>query len=219
MSHQAPPRPFRPIAPRTALDTPPAGPVAEECKVRRASTACRECQRRRTKCSANSTGAPCSECALHGRDCIVDEYADKRRKVARDRIQEELAYYREFVQQLLAAIRHGNRTDVDVIINVIRSGASLEKIHLIVAQSLSHTNEADGLEIRVCDPNKEPDGISGNSSPDAKEPDGVSGNSSPDAKEPDGVSAEASPVVNEPNGGPLESSPDAGLSAILNNDS
>ncbi|KAH1337364.1 hypothetical protein KXV81_002065 [Aspergillus fumigatus] len=171
------------------------------------------------KCSANSTGAPCSECALHGRDCIVDEYADKRRKVARDRIQEELAYYREFVQQLLAAIRHGNCTDVDVIINVIRSGASLEKIHLIVAQSLSHTNEADGLEIRVCDPNKEPDGISGNSSPDAKEPDGVSGNSSPDAKEPDGVSAEASPVVNEPNGGPLESSPDAGLSAILNNDS
>jgi hypothetical protein len=49
MSHQGPPRPFRPIAPRTLLDTPTAGPVAEESKVRRASTACTECQRRRTK--------------------------------------------------------------------------------------------------------------------------------------------------------------------------
>ncbi|KAF4210486.1 hypothetical protein CNMCM8980_004070 [Aspergillus fumigatiaffinis] len=143
------------------------------------------------KCSANSTGAPCSECALHGRDCIIDEYADKRRKVARDRVQEELAYYREFVQQLLAAIRHGKRTDVDAIINVIRSGASLEKIHLIVAQSLSHTNEADGLEITLPVLTKEPDGVSGNSSPEVKEPDGVS----------------------------AEASPDAGLSAILNKDS
>jgi hypothetical protein len=108
----------------------------------------------------------------------------------RDRVQEELAYYREFVQQLLAAIRHGKRTDVDAIINVIRSGASLEKIHSIVAQSLSHTNDVDGLEITV---------------PELKVPDGVSVSSSADVKEPDGVSADASP--------------DAGLSAILNKDS
>ncbi|GFF39574.1 putative C6 finger domain protein [Aspergillus udagawae] len=190
MSHQGPPRPFRPIAPRTLSDSLTAGPTAEESKIRRASTACTECQRRRTKCSAHSTGTPCSECALHGRDCIIDEYADKRRKVVRDRVQEELAYYREFVQQLLAAIRHGKRTDVDAIINVIRSGASLEKIHSIVAQSLSHTNDVDGLEITV---------------PGLKVPDGVSVSSSADVKEPDGVSAEASP--------------DAGLSAILNKDS
>ncbi|KAF7165106.1 hypothetical protein CNMCM5623_009414 [Aspergillus felis] len=128
------------------------------------------------KCSANSTGNPCSECALHGRDCIIDEYTDKRRKVVRDRAQEELVYYREFVQQLLAAIRHGKRTDVDAIINVIQSGASLEKIHLIVAQSLSHTTGVDGLEITV---------------PELNVPDGVSVNSSADVKEPDGVSAEA----------------------------
>ncbi|GIK07027.1 hypothetical protein Aspvir_002680 [Aspergillus viridinutans] len=140
--------------------------------------------------SANSTGVPCSECTLHGRDCIIDEYADKRRKVVRDRAQEELAYYREFVQQLLAAIRHGKRTDVDAIINVIRSGASLEKIHLIVAQSLSHTNDVDGLEITV-----------------------------PKLKVPEGVSAEASPGDKEPSGVSVESSPDAGLSTVLNKDS
>ncbi|GIJ89644.1 hypothetical protein Asppvi_008589 [Aspergillus pseudoviridinutans] len=166
MSHQGPPRPFRPIAPRTLSDTPTAGPAAEESKIRRASTACTECQRRRTKCSANSTGTPCSECALHGRDCIIDEFADKRRKVVRDRAQEELVYYREFVEQLLAAIRHGKRTDVDAIINVIQSGASLEKIHLIVAQSLSHTTDVDGLEITVPELNV-PDGVSAEASPDA----------------------------------------------------
>ncbi|RHZ57914.1 Zn(II)2Cys6 transcription factor domain-containing protein [Aspergillus thermomutatus] len=176
MSHQGPPRPFRHIAPRTLLDTPTARPVAEESKIRRASTACAECKRRRTKCSAKLTGAPCSVCALHHRDCIIDKDADKRRKVAQKRLEEDLTYYREFVEQLLEALRHGKRACIDAIINVIRSGATLEEIRLVVAQSLGHTNEVDGLE-----------------------------NTVPDLKQPDGVS--------------VKSSPDAGLSAILNNDS
>jgi hypothetical protein len=49
MSGQGPPRPLRPFVPRTLQDTPTAGPIAEESKIRRASTACIECQRCRTK--------------------------------------------------------------------------------------------------------------------------------------------------------------------------
>lgn len=49
MSDRGPPRPLRPFVPRTLQDTPTAGPVAKESKIRRASTACIECQRCRTK--------------------------------------------------------------------------------------------------------------------------------------------------------------------------
>ncbi|EAW06692.1 Zn(II)2Cys6 transcription factor domain-containing protein [Aspergillus clavatus NRRL 1] len=145
MSHQGPPRPFRPIAPRTLLDPPTPGPVAEETKIRRASTACTECKKRRTKCSADSTGIPCSECALHGRTCIIDELADKRRKVAAKRTQEELEYYRVFVEHLLEVIRHGEQATIDAVINTIRSGASLNEIRAEVAKSLRYPDEVDGI--------------------------------------------------------------------------
>ncbi|RHZ56241.1 hypothetical protein CDV55_104401 [Aspergillus turcosus] len=159
---------------------------------------------------AQSTGSPCSECALHGRDCIIDEFADKRRKVARDRVEEELAYYRGFLEQLLEAIRHGNRADIDAIINVIRSGASEKEIRLAVARLLD-------LEPTVLD-RKEQDGVSVNSSPGVKSPDGVSVNSSSDVQSPDGVSAGPSPGLKKPDGVSVNSSADSGLSAILNND-
>ncbi|KJK63616.1 hypothetical protein P875_00064916 [Aspergillus parasiticus SU-1] len=83
-------------------------------------------------CSADTTGPPCTECALHRRDCVIDEFADKRRKVAARRAQEELRYYRGFVEQLLKAIRHGEGTDVEAIVAVIRSGASHDEIRAVV---------------------------------------------------------------------------------------
>lgn len=47
------------------------------------------------QCSFDSTGNPCSECSLQGSECIVDEAADKRRKAAGRRIQEELLLYQD----------------------------------------------------------------------------------------------------------------------------
>ncbi|KAE8388918.1 hypothetical protein BDV23DRAFT_102844 [Aspergillus alliaceus] len=149
MAHQGPSRPFRPIAPRTLPDpVPPPTPRSlgsgvEEIKIRRASAACTECKRRRTKCSADTTGPPCAECALHGRDCVVDEFADKRRKVAARRAQEELGYYRGFVEQLLKAIRCGEETDVQAIVAVIRSGASHDEIRAVVRGLLRRNVEED----------------------------------------------------------------------------
>ncbi|KAG2417349.1 hypothetical protein HFD88_008568 [Aspergillus terreus] len=118
-------------------DPPTPGPPSDEGKIKRASAACGECKRRRTKCSADTTGSPCTECAIHGRECIIDEYADKRRKVAAKRAQEELKYYRGFLEQLIEAIRTGDGVSVDAIINIIRSGASHEEILAVVTQSLS----------------------------------------------------------------------------------
>ncbi|PLB39573.1 Zn(II)2Cys6 transcription factor domain-containing protein [Aspergillus candidus] len=136
MAQQGSSRSFRPIAPRALAESPVPGPPIDEPnnKIKRASTACTECKRRRTKCSADTTGTPCTECALHNRECIIDEFADKRRKVAARRAHEDLKYYRGFLEQLLAAIRYGNLSTVDSIVDVIRSGASQEEIHATVSQ-------------------------------------------------------------------------------------
>jgi hypothetical protein len=72
--------------------------------------------------------------ALHSRDCIIDETADKRRKVGRDRLKQELAYCRGFLEELLKAVRHGNREDIDHIINVIQSGVSEKEIRSVIAR-------------------------------------------------------------------------------------
>ncbi|KAI9925151.1 hypothetical protein MW887_006071 [Aspergillus wentii] len=88
------------------------------------------------QCSADITGTPCTECALHNRNCFIDEGADKRRKISVKRTEEELRYYREFVEQLLKAIRQGKHSDVDIIVNAIRSGASQEEIRSVIAHCL-----------------------------------------------------------------------------------
>jgi hypothetical protein len=191
MSGQGPPRPLRPFVPRTLQDTLTAGPIAEESKIRRASTACIECQRCQTKVpfpfearasfgilwcycmvrqfeptkiivvasaaihsspsfyntpfwhpafptplkySAQSTGLPCSECALHGRDYIINKTADKHHKVARDCLKQKLVYYHRFFEELFKAIRHGNHEDINHIINVIQSGVLEKEICLVIAQ-------------------------------------------------------------------------------------
>ncbi|KAE8144106.1 hypothetical protein BDV25DRAFT_167645 [Aspergillus avenaceus] len=170
MAHQGSSRSFRPIAPRAVPDPPPPTPGGgppEEVKIKRASAACTECKRRRTKCSADTTGAPCAECALHGRECVVDEYADKRRKVAARRAQEELRYYRGFVEQLLKAIRYGDRPNVDAIVNIIRSGATLEEIRLAVRESLKKDLTVDEDLPDALGQGIESDEVTKDSTPDA----------------------------------------------------
>ncbi|KAJ5550521.1 hypothetical protein N7535_001536 [Penicillium sp. DV-2018c] len=118
-------RGYRPLAPRTRLlggeegtGSPAAAP--EEKRTRRASTACTECQRRRTRC----TGPPyCTECTTHARECIFDEAADRRRKTSAKRTQEQLDHFRSFVDDLLGVIRDRDGPTVQSIVNMIRSGA------------------------------------------------------------------------------------------------
>ncbi|KAJ5495713.1 hypothetical protein N7539_000829 [Penicillium diatomitis] len=128
-------RGFRPIAPRTL---PPGGgegsqsPLGnsgggqpEDGRMKRASTACKECQKRRTRCS----GPPiCSECSQHNKECTFDEQADRRRKANARRTQEELATLTIFTDQLLKVIREYDGASIQRIIDKIRSSASREEI-------------------------------------------------------------------------------------------
>ncbi|KAJ5616750.1 C6 transcription factor SndA [Penicillium hordei] len=131
MSEQAP-RGYRPLAPRTRLlggsrdsgegtGSPAGGSAPEEKRMRRASTACTECQKRRTRC----TGPPhCTECSTHARECVFDEAADRRRKASAKRVQDQLDYFRSFVDDLIGLIRDGDRQTVQTMVDTIRSGAT-----------------------------------------------------------------------------------------------
>ncbi|KAL2870951.1 uncharacterized protein BJX67DRAFT_211437 [Aspergillus lucknowensis] len=94
------------------------------------------------QCSVDSaSGPPCSECALHGRECVFDERLDKRRKVAREqteellrKTQEERNHARGCLEYLLNAIRYSDRADVDALIDAIRDGATDNQIPMLIAQ-------------------------------------------------------------------------------------
>ncbi|KAJ5316664.1 hypothetical protein PENANT_c019G01123 [Penicillium antarcticum] len=122
-------RGLRPLAPRTSMGgsggggaggDSPGGGDDKDRRMRRASTACTECQKRRTRCSGHPQ---CDECRAHNRDCFFDEANDRRRKASARRTQDQLDYYRNFTEDLIASIRDRDGATVQLIVNAIRSGA------------------------------------------------------------------------------------------------
>jgi hypothetical protein len=148
---------YRPLAPKIGSEPPAQSRGLEDNRNKRSSTACSECKQRRIKCSVDGTGPPCTECALHGRECIFDEKQDKRRKVAREQIvedlkrtQNDLKNARGYLEYLIDAIRYSNRDDVYALVDAIRSGASDEQIPDLILQltrfppKIAFSNPADG---------------------------------------------------------------------------
>ncbi|KAL2854445.1 hypothetical protein BJY01DRAFT_243583 [Aspergillus pseudoustus] len=132
---------YRALAPKVGGDPPAPNRVSEDNRNKRSSTACSECKQRRIKCRVDGSGPPCTECALHGRECIFDERQDKRRKVAREQIiedlkrtQDELTYARGYLEYLLEAIRNGAPQDVYELVNAIRGGVADEQIPALISQ-------------------------------------------------------------------------------------
>ncbi|KAF4772325.1 hypothetical protein PENNAL_c0190G04329 [Penicillium nalgiovense] len=99
--------------------------VSRRDSKKRLSIACKECQRRRTKCSV---GNPCLECTKRGSACIFDESSDKRRKSHFRRMEEELRHYQGFLDEFLKNIRNSSEADLQHIIHVVRSGSSIDEI-------------------------------------------------------------------------------------------
>ena len=99
---------------------------------------------------------------------MIDEFADKRRKVAAKRTQEDLKYYRGFLEELIGALRFGDDLTVDGIVDTIRSGATYDEIRAFLARSapVDGTSIPDGVDSGVTDSNH-------NSPPTSLKPDGV----------------------------------------------
>ncbi|KAH8704893.1 putative C6 transcription factor SndA [Talaromyces proteolyticus] len=118
---------YRHIAPRQAdIDDTPPGPLSpDDKKTKRASVACLECKKKRTKCS---TGNPCSECAAHFRECVYDQSADKRRKehamTTRNQLQitqDNLSYYHKLLEDLLESIRYSDDNQLRQLFSAVRN--------------------------------------------------------------------------------------------------
>lgn len=130
-------KPIRPHEPTTrgwVVDDSENDRSKRDVSIRRLSTACKECQRRRTKCTS---GNPCLECKKRNILCIFDESSDKRRKTYSNKIEQELSHYQEFLSDFLEAIRLSDDDDVHHIINIVRSGSSTSKIHIEVTLILA----------------------------------------------------------------------------------
>ncbi|KAL4979788.1 hypothetical protein BDW66DRAFT_96241 [Aspergillus desertorum] len=140
---------LRPLAPKGPdTEARPMSRSPEETRTKRASTACSECKLRRTKCTVADSGGPCTECALHNRECIIDELADRRRKIAAKETEEnlkrtqmelqatrtELEYYRSYVDYLLTSIRSCQEGELSKIVKVIRRGSTDEEILSYLSQ-------------------------------------------------------------------------------------
>ncbi|KUL88934.1 hypothetical protein ZTR_03449 [Talaromyces verruculosus] len=153
-------RAYRPIAPRhidIQKQSTPQTPTADEGKPKRASMACLECKKRRTKCS---TGSPCMECSNHGRECIYDALADKRRKEhflshkqQLENAENNLRYYHGFLENVLASIRLGSTHQLDQLVQVIKdtvrnpdpdNKSGYSKIRETVFSILSEFEDAEG---------------------------------------------------------------------------
>jgi hypothetical protein len=97
-----------------------------------------------------STGNPCSECAAHNRQCVYDETADKRRKAYIKHTQNQLHFFRGFLERLLASIRYADNQRLAELIGVIRGGGTNYDI-LSVVQSIlgdaSRTDQMDGDQV------------------------------------------------------------------------
>ena len=88
---------------------------------------------------------PCTGCAANGRQCVYNELADKRRKVATKHTQEKSAHYRGLLGQLLRAIRLCERDTVDGIVDIIRNLNPEDDTLHAVAHCLSQCPVSKGV--------------------------------------------------------------------------
>lgn len=77
------------------------------------------------------------KCTKRGSVCVFDETSDKRRKCHESKMEEELNYYRSFLDDFFEAIRDSNDDDVQHIIDIVRSGSSTGEIQFGVKSILA----------------------------------------------------------------------------------
>lgn len=81
--------------------------------------------------------SPCSECTKRNCACVIDEHSDKRRNYHTAKIETELAYYKEFVDGIFMAMRTSSQSDLQQIIDAVRSGASTSEVQNLVTSVLA----------------------------------------------------------------------------------
>ncbi|KAL4807269.1 hypothetical protein BDV18DRAFT_115137 [Aspergillus unguis] len=125
-------RPFeRALLPVPSSIPPPVGQTLRP-RVKKASLACTECRKRKSKCIG--LPPPCERCRRQNTPCILDEDSDRRRKGAIERRLEALEQDRTLLLRLVDSIREESQEEVRRILQVIRSDCSLDEIRQFLAR-------------------------------------------------------------------------------------
>ncbi|KAL4987083.1 hypothetical protein BDW68DRAFT_188302 [Aspergillus falconensis] len=118
-----------------------ASPVGNTIRprVKKASLACTECRKRKSKAMLSCVGLPppCERCRRQKTECILDEESDRRRRGVLERRLDALEQDRTLLVRLVDCIRHGSQEEASRVLNYIRSDASLDDIRQFLAQSES----------------------------------------------------------------------------------
>ncbi|KAE8371415.1 hypothetical protein BDV26DRAFT_276140 [Aspergillus bertholletiae] len=131
---------LRPLKPRPECVQQSKENDVKPCSMRRirSSAACTECRKRRKKCNGYT---PCEQCTLHDRECVIDLLRDKRKKMHRRALEQELQYYRTFLHQLYQVICECDYADVEQLVSLIRKGGTKEDIKNAVGGYLQHNTQ------------------------------------------------------------------------------
>ncbi|KAL4975853.1 hypothetical protein BDW66DRAFT_160124 [Aspergillus desertorum] len=132
-------RPFeRPLLPVPSAVASPVGNTIRP-RVKKASLACTECRKRKSKAMLSCIGLPppCERCRRQKIECILDEESDRRRRGVLERRLDALEQDRTLLVRLVNCIRDGSQEEASRVLNYTRSDASLDDIRQFLAQSPS----------------------------------------------------------------------------------
>ncbi|KAJ5134419.1 C6 finger domain protein [Penicillium atrosanguineum] len=95
---------------------------------------------RNASAGGQGSGIPCLECTKRDVVCIFDESSDKRRKSYSSKMEQDLTFYQELMDDFFELIRISSDDDVHHMINIVRSGSSAGEIQTEVVRVLANNN-------------------------------------------------------------------------------
>ncbi|KAJ5554782.1 hypothetical protein N7461_003252 [Penicillium sp. DV-2018c] len=105
-------------------------------RVKKATTACEACQKRKTKVcisSSSSSSFSSSSSADHSSNLTINSDNDGRRRITLKRKIQTLELDRDLLVRLVEAIRNDNDQQTPDVLNLIRSNAPLDEIRLCLS--------------------------------------------------------------------------------------
>ncbi|KAL4910473.1 hypothetical protein BDW74DRAFT_186448 [Aspergillus multicolor] len=113
---------------------PGPGPLREIrplTKNKKSSSACLPCKQAKRKCTGRP--APCKACEATNGNCVFNEHADLRRKIAAQKAQGDLERYQKLLWDLLKYLRTANDEKIYRILETIRAGGDVESVEKDIA--------------------------------------------------------------------------------------
>ncbi|GLA18851.1 hypothetical protein AnigIFM62618_006506 [Aspergillus niger] len=130
-------QPITPAPRRPDTSDPSSTPNASVPRLRKASTACRECKRTKARCHIREGASECDRCTERHLSCVFDLEEDMRRKLAHKRKIEKLEEERNDLLQLVKTLQNSSDANAMQVLSLIRSKPPLSKIKLYIDKNIS----------------------------------------------------------------------------------